>query len=250
MNGRVSTGIRGLDEVLHGGFLPQSAVLVRGAPGVGKTSLGLQFLYQGAAKEREPVLLVSFEEFPDSIYRDALSLGWDFRELEKQDLLHILFTSPRVFLSSLESPISPLSELIRQFGIRRLVLDSMTHFQKLGSSTEALRRVYGKVVNAIRREGITSMLLSEAANTSSLLLDEVGSLLFLVDAVILLSFVETDSVMSRALTVLKMRGSDHAKEIQRFEIGQGGITLKGRFEGHEGILTGVPRLSLDLVSEN
>ncbi|MCK4315446.1 MAG: hypothetical protein KAX24_06720, partial [Anaerolineae bacterium] len=68
---RVPTGIKGLDEMLDGGLLPGSMVLVRGAPGTGKTSLALQFLIHGAAKHNEPGLLISFEEFPSSLYRDA-----------------------------------------------------------------------------------------------------------------------------------------------------------------------------------
>ncbi len=42
---RVKTGIMELDEMLHGGFLPQTANVVEGAPGTGKTTLGMQFIY-------------------------------------------------------------------------------------------------------------------------------------------------------------------------------------------------------------
>ena len=54
---RVTTGIKGLDEMLNGGFVPGSMILVRGAPGTGKTSLALQFLIHGAAKHDEAGLL-------------------------------------------------------------------------------------------------------------------------------------------------------------------------------------------------
>lgn len=247
MGKRVGTGITGLDEMLCGGFLPQSAVLVQGAAGVGKTTLGLQFLIHGAVQENEPGLLVTFEEFPESLYRDARSLGWELRDLEERGGVRILLTSPQVFLASLESPGSPLAELIRAHGIKRLVLDSMTHAHKLARSAEELREVNARVVNALKREEITSILLSEAPNTTSLALTDAalqaeGSLLFIVDGVLLLGFVEVDSVMFRALTVLKLRGSDHAKEIRRFEIGPGGIAVLDRFQGHEGVLTGAPRV--------
>jgi circadian clock protein KaiC len=64
MTQRAKTGITGLDEMLRGGFLIGSAVLVEGAPGTGKTTLGTQFLYNGATLFDEPGLLISFEEFP------------------------------------------------------------------------------------------------------------------------------------------------------------------------------------------
>jgi len=81
---RVETGIEGLDEVLHGGFLPGASVLLEGPPGSGKTNLGLQFLYNGITRFDEPGILVSFEQYPEQIYRDALSLGMDFRLLQEQ----------------------------------------------------------------------------------------------------------------------------------------------------------------------
>ena len=246
MASRISTGIRKLDEMLHGGLIPEATVLVRGAPVTGKTTLGLQFLLQGI-KLDQPALLVTFEEFPESIYRDAANLGWDLRALEERNLIRILFTSPEIFLASMEDPVSPMSELIREAGVKRLVLDSMTHFRKLERDPEKLRRMYSQVANAIKREGITSLLLSEAPNAPSLMEDETGHLLYVVDGVILLSYVETDSAMCRALTILKMRGADHAKDIRQYEIGEGGITLQERFKGQEAILSGAPRFRRDLV---
>ena len=68
---RATTGIKGLDDMLNGGFVPGSMTLLRGAPGTGKTSLGLQYLIHGAKKKNENGLLISFEEFPSSLYRDA-----------------------------------------------------------------------------------------------------------------------------------------------------------------------------------
>ena len=231
--------------MLCGGLLPQSTVLVRGAPGVGKTTLGLQFLLHGAMEQGSPALLVTFEEFPKSIYRDAASLGWDLRALEAAGRVQVHFTSPLVFLRSLESPTSPMSELIRTYGIQRLVLDSMTHFCKLTRDTEELRQTYNQVVNAIKREEITSLLLSEAPSASSLMENDFGHLLYVVDGVILLNYVETDSAMERAMTILKMRGTDHAKEIRSFEIKRGGIQINGPFLGREAILTGAARLRRD-----
>ncbi len=239
MSKRAKTGIVGLDEMLAGGLLEGSAVLVKGAPGTGKTTLGFQFLHYGATQENEPGLLVTFEEFPNSLHRDAHSLGWDLKSLEEARKLKIIFTSPRVFLSSLESPNSPLNRTIVEWGIRRVVLDSITHFTRLTTDPSELRKIYNKVVNGLKREGTTFILTSEGA-TVGLDPQEKGRLSFVVDTIILLRYVEIESAMQRALLVLKMRGSDHAKDIRRFEIAQGGIRITGRFEGQEGLLSGSP----------
>jgi circadian clock protein KaiC len=70
---------------------------------------------------------------------------------------------------------------------------------------------------------------------------ERGRLLFVVDAIVLLRYIEIDSAIQRAILVLKMRGSKHTREIRRYEIRPGGLQVIGTFEGREGILSGSPR---------
>jgi len=235
---RVRTGVPGLDEMLQGGLLPGSTVLVRGAPGTGKTSLGMQFLSHGALHEDEPGLLITFEEFPASLYRDAASLGWDLKALERKGKLHIMFTSPEVFIAGLEEPDSPLNRLLQEGDIRRLVLDTVTHFNRLTSDPHQLRHIYNLAANGLRREGVTSMLLGEDTRGRPLRSDR-GRLSFVVDAIILLRYVEVDSAIQRAVVVLKMRGSDHDKQIRSFRIEEGGLTVGAAFRGRQGVLSGI-----------
>jgi len=122
--------------------------------------------------------------------------------------LKVVFTSPQVFLSSLQSPTSPLSDVIREIGVKRAVIDSVSHFHTLTRSPAELRARYSYLINGLRREGITSLLLSEHSGPD-LVRSDRGRLAYLVDSVILLRYVEIDSVMQRAVAVLKTRGSDH-----------------------------------------
>jgi circadian clock protein KaiC len=237
---RVKTSIAGLDEMLSGGLFRGSTTLVRGAPGTGKTTLGMQFLYSGITDEDERGLLVSFEEFPFSLHRDAISFGWDLRKLEKEEKLRLIFTSPHIFLSSLQSPASPLNRTIQEWDVRRVVIDSISHFTRMTRDPKELREIYNNIINGLKREGITTILTSEDSSTS-LSTEEKGRLSFVVDNIILMRYVEIDSAMQRAILVLKTRGSDHAKEIRRFELQEGGIVVGTRFEGREALLSGSPR---------
>ena len=90
---RVITGIKGLDEMLGGGFLRETANLVEGAPRTGKTTLGMQFIYNGIMQANEPGIIITFEEFPRQYYHDAAAFGWDFQALEKKGLLKIIMTN-------------------------------------------------------------------------------------------------------------------------------------------------------------
>lgn len=238
MTKRVRTGVKGLDDVLCGGFIEGAAVLLHGAPGTGKTTLGLQYLHMGAFQQDEPGLLVTFEEFPHSLYRDAQAHGWDLHALEEANKLRIIFTSPQVLLSNLESPVSPLNRTIVDWDVRRVVVDSMTHFTRVTRDPRELRNVYNSVINAFKREGITSLLLSESS--SYRLYPDKGRLAYMVDVIMMMRYVEVDSAMQRALLVLKMRGSQHAKNIYRFSIEQEGIVIKERFQNLHGVLTGMP----------
>jgi circadian clock protein KaiC len=234
---RVATGVPGLDEMLSGGFVPGSAVLVRGAPGCGKTSLGLQFLVHGS-HNHQPGLLISFEEFPSSIHRDAESFGWSLADMEQQGMLHLMFTSPQVLLDSLASANSSLSRLLLEGGIQRVVLDSVSHFTRLTDDSVKLRNYYNTIINGFKREGVTLLLLGED-NRTSRPQHEKGKLSFVVDTILLVRYVEVESAMQRAIVVLKMRGSDHAQEIRNLEIRKDGVHVTGVFEGRENILSGI-----------
>jgi circadian clock protein KaiC len=199
----------------------------------------VQYLMHGATRCNEPGLLISFEEFPQSLHRDANSLGWDLAQLEKEGKLYLLFTSAEVLLKSLQIPTSPLNRMLLENEIRRVVVDSVTHFRRLSDDTQGLRNIFNTLINAFKREGMTSLLIGEETRADYARQDR-GRLSFVVDVIILLRHIEIDSAIQRAILVLKMRGSDHIKEIRRYEIQRGGLKITGLFEGREAILSGIP----------
>ncbi|HNT73952.1 MAG TPA: ATPase domain-containing protein [Anaerolineae bacterium] len=236
---RVKTGIVGLDNMLRGGFLPGSIILVRGAPGAGKTSLALQFLMEGT-RNNESGLFITFEEFPHSLYRDAESLGFDLQALTAAHKLQVVFTSPNVLLRSLQDIESPLYQTIVNANTSRAVIDSMTHFMRLTDAADELRRTCASIINSLRREGITSLLLGEEQRAEPRATDP-GGLAYLSDGMILLRYVEVESEIHRAIVVLKLRGSDHAREIRRFTIQKGGLVVGEEFHHRSAILSGIAR---------
>ncbi|NDJ79345.1 MAG: AAA family ATPase [Chloroflexi bacterium] len=234
---RVTSGVPGLDAMLNGGFIPQSAILIRGAPGTGKTTFGLQYLLDGVDRG-EPGLFISFEEFPQSLYRDAASLGWDLPAIEESGLLRIVFTSPQVLMSSLASPESNLIRTIHEFDIQRVVIDSLSHFTQFIADGHELRQVYHQVTNAFRREGVTVIYLAEEMR-SDYTNQEKGRLSFIVDNIVMLRYLEIDSAIQRAILVLKMRSSAHDTAIYSYSIGADGIAIGKPIEGKSGLLSGL-----------
>ncbi len=242
---RVKTGIPGLDEMLQGGFLPQTANLVEGAPGTGKTTLGMQFIYHGIVACGEPGLILTFEEFPQQYYNDAANFGWDFRQMEREGKLRVVMTSPEVTKADLEQVGGRIERLVQEIGAKRILVDSLSHFDRLSEDPAHLRSIVYGFVNALKREGLTSVLTRENMALLGEAEETDDALTFLVDSYTLLRYVEIESVIRKALLVLKMRGSNHDKGIRQFEITSRGIEVRAPFEGREGIMSGSPRRMVD-----
>jgi circadian clock protein KaiC len=188
---------------------------------------------------------LTFEEFPQQYYNDAAGFGWDFRQMEREGKLRVIMSSPEVTKADLEQVGGRIERLVHEIGARRVLVDSLSHFERLSQDPTHLRTIIYGFVNALKREGLTSILTRE----STALLGEVeetdDALGFLVDSYTLLRYVEIESAIRKALLVLKMRGSNHDKRIRQFEITSRGIQVHAPFEGCEGIMSGSPRRMVD-----
>ncbi|MDG6939288.1 MAG: ATPase [Nitrososphaerota archaeon] len=236
---RVKTGIAELDRMLGGGFMQGDAVMVAGSAGTGKTTLGLQYLYNGITKFGENGIYVTFEQLPDQIYRDAANFGWDLKRFEEENRLQIVCTSPNLLLESgggslLEGPVKEIKP-------RRVVLDSLSHLAMYVGENELRKEAY-RTIMWFKTRGLSSMFVWESAQLAaqSFAVTEVG-MSFLVDTILLFRMVEIESSMKKALAVLKMRGSDHDKRLREYEITPQGIRVAAPFLEYEGVITGSPR---------
>ena len=224
---RVPTGMPGLDALLYGGFLDSDAVLVAGAPGTGKSTLGMQYLFEGIRRYDEPGLFITFEEFPQQIYRDAMNFGWDFRRLEEENKLKVLFTSPELMNQDIRRHEGIFPEMIREIGAKRVVVDSITHFQHLAADGGELREIIYGLINALKREGLTPLLLRELMESERLGGREEE---YTADAVLYLTMERVKDQRMRFLEVLKSRGSRHVAAKSLFYISDQGITVIPPFQ--------------------
>ncbi len=236
---RVPFGIKALDKMISGGLLSGTANLLEGAPGTGKTTLAMQFIHTGITQYKEPGLIITFEEFPQQYYHDALQFGWDFRKLEEDGLLKIIFSDPQTALDELSKMDGKFVTMIEEMGARRVAVDSITHFESLTVDSHELREIERNFINALKRENVTSVLLRENDNLLGQVTQVTSKIPFIVDSYMLLRFVEIDSSIEKAICVLKMRGSDHQKDIRCFKITPHGIEVEAKFSGREGIMSGI-----------
>lgn len=245
---RISTGVRGLDEILRGGLLPQRSYLVCGGPGTGKTILGLHFLKAGV-ETGEKVLLVTMEQPAESIKEDARRLGLDLQGVEVLDISPDAEFFARVQTYDLflaadmeRHPITAaIVEKVRGLKPRRVFVDPMTQFRYLSPDPYQYRRQVLSFLRFLTGEGATVMFTSEACPEAP---DD--DLKFLSDGVIELWYEREE----RSLRVLKFRGSSFLPGFHSMEIVPGGIEVYPNIVPPEGLLeiigevvpSGIPEL--------
>lgn len=217
-NGRLSTGIEGLDEVLNGGLLPRRAYMVRGEPGVGKTALGLHFLAAGRDRGERTLFLTQGTTI-EALQADAGSIGIDTGGIEFVD-----FTpEPELFSEGQSYDVfSPLEhereaysarvvETIEQLRPVRVFLDALTHGRHLSADVVDFRRQAHAFLRFLVSRGATVLFASGSSDQRS---DE--DLQFMSDGVLHLEYAREAG--GRVLTVTKMRGS-------RFRLGRHSIRI-------------------------
>lgn len=142
-----SSGISGLDEILAGGFPRDRLHLIQGDPGVGKTTLGLQFLLEGA-RRRERGLYITLSESEDEIRAVAASHGWTLDSLSLFELSAAEQTlkteaDNTVFLPAevqLREVVDTLLKEVERVKPDRVVFDSLSEVRLLAQSSLQYRR--------------------------------------------------------------------------------------------------------------
>ncbi|WP_337017777.1 RAD55 family ATPase [Oceanobacillus massiliensis] len=219
-----ASGITGLDKILGGGFPKGSAIIVEGAPGIGKTTLGIQFLYNGIQQHDEHGIFITFEEFPDQIYMDMNKFGWDLQALERQNKLRIVSISPETLIDQMLTANGLFEQMVEEIGCRRIVIDSISLLRFLNMDDEVKgRRILYTLRNVLRKFKQTSLLIQEQSNLNS---DYVPFEHYIFDGLIRLSLKEHLQLFrQRTLEVLKMRGSNILEGEHIYRIVEDGIYL-------------------------
>lgn len=217
-------GVDALDALLGGGIFDGSTTLVVGLSGVGKTVLGTQILREGALKQNKRGLLISLDEHPAQIVRNAETIGLDLQAQIDAGTIHVLFESPQEL--NIDVHFAKIVRTVEQYDLQRMVIDGMTSYSTaLGD--QSLYRDFVHALVAYSKHRLMTTFFNyenpEFLGLSAFMPDfPVSSI---VDNIILLSLVEINSSLRRCVTVVKARGSKHEFDSREYVIGQGGITL-------------------------
>jgi circadian clock protein KaiC len=215
----VKTGIAGLDEILSGGLLRGSVVLVEGTAGTGKTTMGVEFIYRGAAEFGEPGLIVLFEVSPDKLIRDAALFGWDLPELERQGRLKIVFTTRQVFHQEIQQADSLLLDEAATIGARRIFVDGLVRpTPGDGDAARNSPEAFHLLAEGLQRERLTAMIGVEVAGSVAAGLGASLPEDFIADTVVHLRIEAVDRAVQRSIEIVKARGQDYRMGRHSFSI--------------------------------
>jgi circadian clock protein KaiC len=234
---RVSSGLPAFDAMLGGGLPAGSATMLAGGAGTGKTLLALHFIAAAAARG-EPSVVVSYQETPAQLARIAKSFGWDIPGMVARGLLKYLYRSPVEIQPDIH--LREIRDTIEGSGAKLVMIDSLKDLEIATPDKLRYKDYVYSLVQGFKSQGVSVIMTNEIMELfGPFLLSEYG-VSFMADNVILLRYVELAGRMSRALSVMKMRGSQHSKEITEFEITGKGFSILSPIRAYTGILTGTP----------
>ncbi|MFA9444643.1 circadian clock protein KaiC [Egicoccus sp. AB-alg6-2] len=234
---RIDSGNDVLDDMCGGGPFRDSISLVSGATGTGKTLTVTEFM-KGGARNGERCLLFAFEESRAQLIRNARGWGVDYEQMERDGLLRIVAAYPET--ASLEEHLVAVTDAVRDFDPQRFALDSLSALER-ASTPRGFRHFVIGITSMLKERQVTGLYTATTPSLTGGASVTESHISTLTDAIILLRYVEIHGEVKRAISVLKMRGSAHDRDIREITIDGTGMHIGEALRNISGVLAGAPR---------
>ena len=221
---RVTTGIKGLDDMVAEGFWRGSTTLLAGPSGSGKTIMSLHFIRQGAIND-EPSLYLGFQENPTQLARVMLNLGWDSEALLSSENLELMYRSPVEM--QLDQVAAELFGRIRAGRVKRVVIDSLDDLERSSVDRQRFADFIYALMQWFAVENVTCMTTVEVSHWfrggANVTQQQVSNM---CDNLVVLGFdTKGDAELRRSVRILKTRGSAHDERERTLEISSRGAVI-------------------------
>ncbi|HTE39515.1 MAG TPA: circadian clock protein KaiC, partial [Steroidobacteraceae bacterium] len=237
---RISTGIAGLDEMLGGkGIYRGSSVLVSGAPGTGKSSVGATFI-DATCRRGERALLFAYEESNQQLLRNMRSIGLDLAQWQDKGLLKVYATRPT--LQGLEQHLVHMYELVKEFKPSIVVVDPISNLSIYEHDAE-LKPTLMRLIDTLKVNGCTAMFTALTSDSVNVIAESQAGVSSLMDTWLLLANLAYNGERTRTLQVLKSRGMPHSNQVREFVFTNRGVDLVDVYLAGSQVLTGTARVS-------
>ncbi len=234
----LSSGVPELDELLHGGLERGTVTIISGPTGVGKTTLGLQFIKEAAGRGEYSVAYI-FEEGVQTLLNRCENINIPVRSMQEQGTLSVVQVEP------LQYTPDEFARLVRrevEERQRRIVLvDSIKGYSLSMQGRDLVTQLHALSIY-LKSEGVTVILINETEYITGEFRATDNNISYLADNVIFLRYLEMDGEMQKAIGVLKKRAGNFEKSLRRLDITRYGIKVGKPLTGLRGILSGSPEL--------
>lgn len=221
IEGRLETGIPGLDEMTGGGWVVPSSVLVAGAPGTGKTTLAVQTLFHGARKGETCVYFTGISE-PGWVVQQFLK-GFAFFDQSLIDQGKVVFADIGAALrKGAREGIEHIEREVERIGPSRIVIDPITAVHTAVDSERQYRELLHDLTAHMKGLNTVLIMTSETDPHEQ----RWGTDGYMVDSIVLLTCPKEGTVRRKYLEVVKMRGTKHMGGDHVADLGSAGFSVQ------------------------
>ena len=232
----ISSGIPELDELLHGGFERGTITIISGPSGVGKTTLGLQFMKEAAGRGERSVVYC-FEEWQETLLNRCQSVNIPVRTMIKQGKLGVVQVEPLHYSPNEFANI--VRDEVEQKKARIVMLDSISGYRLSLRGDDLVPHIHA-LCKYFQNMGVAVILINEVETiTGDFRVTEAG-ISYMADNIVFLRYLEMQGEIRKVIGVLKKRMSDFQKTLREYEITRYGIKVGKPLANLRGILTGNP----------
>ena len=233
----ISSGVKQIDLLLCGGLESGTTTIISGPTGIGKSTLGMQFL-ENMSSKNSPAVLYTFSESTNCIINRCENIGIHLKQKLKQGFLRIVQINPMEIYP--DQFLAMIRHTVEQEKFKLVMIDSLQDYQLAMEQFGTLFFHIKNLVNYLNSVGATSILINEIeAITGDVKVTEFCASHF-NDNTILLRYAENKGQIIKVITCLKKRLSDFQPELRQFRITSNGIEVSEKLATLHGILTGVP----------
>jgi circadian clock protein KaiC len=219
---RLTSGEEHLDAMLGGGLVAGTSTLVLGPTGVGKTTMGLQFLC--ACNDKEPGLLFGFYETPSRVLAKSHQVCKPLVALLEKRTVEILWQPPTK--ASLDACGERLLTAVRRRKVRRLFIDGLGALHRAAESLNREASFLSALMHQLRMEGVTTVSSLEVSDINGPEIKApIGDLSSLAENVVMLRYVELRGRLHRLISILKVRDSDFDPLLHEFAVTDQGVVI-------------------------
>ena len=233
----ISSGIPGIDQMLHGGLDRNTVSIITGQAGIGKTTLGFNFIKESLNRNQK-CLVYMFNESVPVLTSKLEGINIPLSDLMEKDDLIIKEVNPIEITA--DRFASQVRKDVEEYNVDIVMLDSLNSFLFSVDDKSSSRRYLYNLTNYLRQNNITSIFIHEISKISGdYSLTEFGTS-YIVDSIILMRYIEYMGEIKRTIGVLKKRMSSHEKTLREFKITNYGIEVGSPISNLQGVLSGNP----------